>query len=148
MRGAPARVLSAAAPRASRPPTCSPVNNDGAFMKKFGPIFNSLTKLGADDSDEVAVTTAASQVDLMADLFNIIGAANYYNYAGSLTTPGCNEGINWFLMANPMYLSTAQVLDFTSVLAQEQNGAVGMSRGADNRLVQPLNGRSVYASFK
>jgi carbonic anhydrase len=127
------------------------VNNDGAFMKKFAPVFNMMNSFGADDSDDFSVNStnaAAAQFNLMTDLFNVIGTKNYYNYVGSLTTPACSEGINWFLMANPLYLSSAQVLAFTSVLAQEQNGVVGMSRGADNRLVQPLNGRPVYASFQ
>ena len=27
---------------------------------------------------------------------------NYYRYMGSLTTPNCMEGINWFLAADPV----------------------------------------------
>ena len=27
---------------------------------------------------------------------------NYYRYMGSLTTPNCQEGINWFLAASPI----------------------------------------------
>ena len=47
-------------------------------------------------------------------------------------------------MAQPLYLSPRQLLQFTSVLSTEQGG---MSRGGDNRLVQPLNGRTVSQSF-
>jgi hypothetical protein len=47
-------------------------------------------------------------------------------------------------MATPIYMSTGQLLNFTSVLATEQGGN---SRGGDNRLIQPLNGRTIRASF-
>ncbi len=118
-------------------------------MKKLLPVFPLLpanTDLGADvDETETVPATAAAQFDLMADVFAIIGKTNYYNYMGSLTTPGCNEKINWFLMANPMFLSPTQLLAFTSTLAAEQGG---VARGGDNRLIQPLNNRVVSKSFK
>jgi hypothetical protein len=115
-------------------------------MTKLEPVFSNISALGADASDEFAATASSMQFNLMTDMFSAagVGSTQYYNYQGSLTTPGCNEGINWFLMANPMYLSPRQVLAFTSVLATEQGG---MSRGADNRLIQPLNGRTVTASW-
>lgn len=47
-------------------------------------------------------------------------------------------------MAQPLYASRAQILTFTQTLAMEQGG---MGRGSDNRLIQPLNGRTVLASF-
>jgi hypothetical protein len=48
-------------------------------------------------------------------------------------------------MAQPVYLSTPQLTAFTSVLAAEQGGN---SRGGNNRMVQPLNGRQIRASFQ
>jgi hypothetical protein len=115
-------------------------------MAKVKPIFTGISGLGADDSDEFVANTTATQFNLKSDVFSssAVGTTQYYNYNGSLTTPGCNEGISWFVMANPLYLSPSQLLAFTSVLAQEQGG---MSRGADNRLIQPLNGRSILASW-
>jgi hypothetical protein len=47
-------------------------------------------------------------------------------------------------MANAMPISPLQVLAFTSKLAIQQGG---MSRGGDNRLIQPLNNRPISASF-
>ena len=46
-------------------------------------------------------------------------------------------------MANPLTLSSRQLLAFTKLLATEQGGD---SRGGDNRLIQPLNGRPIYTS--
>lgn len=54
-----------------------------------------------------------------------------YRYTGSLTTPPCTEGVNWFLMTNPVSLSADQIAAFSA--AYEGN----------NRPVQPLNGREI-----
>ena len=78
-------------------------------------------------------------------MFGIIGTSAYYRYNGSLTTPPCTEGINWINMANPLMLSSRQLLAFTQMLATEQSGT---SRGGDNRLIQKLNGRTIYTSVK
>src|SRR5262245_17262518 len=39
----------------------------------------------------------------------------YYTFAGSLTTPPCSEGVTWFVMANPMQVSQAQVARFGKI---------------------------------
>jgi carbonic anhydrase len=56
-----------------------------------------------------------------------------YRYEGSLTTPPCSEGVKWVVMKQPLLLSARQVQAFRTIL-----------RG-NNRPVQPLNGRAVYA---
>lgn len=91
-------------------------------------------------------TSANNQFSLQSEVFgaNAIGTSDYFTYNGSLTTPGCNEGITWFLMNKPMYASPKQILALTRALALDQGG---YSRGADNRLVQPLGNRSIFASF-
>ena len=78
-------------------------------------------------------------------MFGVIGTSAYYRYNGSLTTPPCTEGINWINMANPMTLSSRQLLAFTQLLATEQ---AGTSRGSDNRLIQPINSRVIYTSVE
>ena len=120
-------------------------------MGKLSPVFQQMASLGADDSDdfEVNATTyppvGTSQFNLMTDIFSVIGTSNYFTYTGSLTTPTCNEGITWFLMQNPMYAAPLQILQYTSMLAVEQNTT---SRGGNNRLVQPLYGRPIYSSVQ
>jgi carbonic anhydrase len=57
---------------------------------------------------------------------------SYFRFAGSLTTPPCSEGVTWLVMRTPVTASAAQVAAFTK--------AVGF---ANNRPVQPLNGRKV-----
>lgn len=38
--------------------------------------------------------------------------AAYYNFEGSLTTPPCSEGVNWFVMKQPVSLSAKQLKFF------------------------------------
>lgn len=42
----------------------------------------------------------------------IPSALTYYNYAGSLTTPPCTEGVDWNVFNTPMTLSKEQILTF------------------------------------
>ncbi len=52
-------------------------------------------------------------------------------YDGSLTTPGCSEGVKWNVMATPITMSADQIATFTAAYSN------------DSRPVQPLNGRTV-----
>jgi carbonic anhydrase len=54
-----------------------------------------------------------------------------YRYDGSLTTPPCTEGVEWFVLAEPIALGPEQIGAFRAVLQ------------GNNRPTQPLNGRKV-----
>ncbi|MCE4555897.1 carbonic anhydrase [Roseateles cellulosilyticus] len=58
----------------------------------------------------------------------------YYNFAGSLTTPPCSEGVNWFVLKTPVQVSAEQI------------GRFGRAYAMNARPVQPLNGRVIKAS--
>ncbi|MFQ5507857.1 MAG: carbonic anhydrase [Leptospirillia bacterium] len=55
----------------------------------------------------------------------------YWNYSGSLTTPPCSEGVNWFVMDKSIQASKAQIEQFLGVIHENA------------RPVQPYHGRSV-----
>ncbi len=55
----------------------------------------------------------------------------YYAYAGSLTTPPCREGIEWFVLARPITATAQQIAQLRSL--EHDN----------HRDPQPLNGRTV-----
>jgi carbonic anhydrase len=57
---------------------------------------------------------------------------DHYDFAGSLTTPPCTEGVRWIVMADAITASPAQIVQLRK--------AAG---GANARPVQPLNGRTI-----
>ncbi len=52
---------------------------------------------------------------------------SYYNFSGSLTTPPCSEGVNWFVMAEPIQVSKAQIEAFKAMFPM--NARPVQSRG-------------------
>jgi len=59
---------------------------------------------------------------------------DYVRYFGSLTTPPCSEGVNWFLLKTPVELSRAQLERFSGIV------------GPNNRPVQKVHERFVLRS--
>lgn len=59
-------------------------------------------------------------------------ALTHYSYEGSLTTPPCTEGVNFYILKTPVDIGKKQVADFP------------FKRNA--RPVQPLNGRKINAN--
>lgn len=57
--------------------------------------------------------------------------ADYYLYTGSLSAPPCTEGVDWYVLKQPVQLSQAQIDAFAALYPH------------DVRPVQPLNGRLV-----
>ncbi|HEY8603554.1 carbonic anhydrase family protein [Tsuneonella suprasediminis] len=79
-----------------------------------------------------AVTAGADSVEL--DLAQLAPRDQaVYRYMGSLTTPPCSEGVNWFVAATVLTASKEQIAAMTDRL------------GTSNRSLQPLNGRLVLA---
>jgi len=91
------------------------------------PLLASLwKKLPAKEGEKNELPGALNAIDLLP------AEREYYRFAGSLTTPPCSEGVTWLVVTKPMTASKEQVAAFTK--------AVGF---ANNRPVQPLNGRQV-----
>jgi carbonic anhydrase len=57
----------------------------------------------------------------------------YFHYKGSLTTPPCSEGINWYVLQNPIELQPEQIKFFTSIPGFDRT----------HRPLQPLGTRKV-----
>ena len=62
------------------------------------------------------------------------GVLDYYSYDGSLTTPPCTEGVRWIVMQSVGTVSQAQVDRLQELVG-----------GPNNRPVQPIGGRQIYA---
>eukprot|EP00092_Neocalanus_flemingeri_P037332 GFUD01040656.1.p1 GENE.GFUD01040656.1~~GFUD01040656.1.p1 ORF type:complete len:397 (+),score=114.55 GFUD01040656.1:155-1345(+) len=65
-------------------------------------------------------------------------SGSYYSYSGSLTTPGCDEVVQWLLFSTPLTISSRQIAEFRSVLDADGEPIVN-----NFRPVQPLNDRTV-----
>lgn len=59
---------------------------------------------------------------------------DYYTFAGSLTTPPCSEGVTWYVLKEPVSLSTGQVSAFAKVYPDNA------------RPIQSTNGREILES--
>lgn len=42
----------------------------------------------------------------------------YFHYRGSLTTPPCSEGVNWFVMQEPITISRSAIQDFYAIVGE------------------------------
>ncbi len=66
-------------------------------------------------------------------VFLLPAGRGYYRYTGSLTTPPCTESVLWYVLNEPLVISSAQL------------ERIAQAVGANARPVQPINGRTVYA---
>ena len=95
----------------------------GGINAALAPFWNSLPASPGESEQVKGVT-----FDLM-DL--LPRTKSTYRYIGSLTTPPCSEGVEWFVMTTPIEMSPSQIATFKAVMA------------ANNRPTQPLNGREL-----
>lgn len=59
---------------------------------------------------------------------------SFFHYSGSLTTPPCSEGVEWFVMKTPIEMSKIQILEFKKLYH------------GNNRSIQQLEERSIEIS--
>jgi carbonic anhydrase len=97
--------------------------DEGRHNTAFDPVWGSLPK---EKGVETHLTAVSVDVDQL-----LPKARTTYRYEGSLTTPPCSEGVAWLVMTTPISLSVEQIGQFTAIVK------------ANNRPVQPLNGRTV-----
>ena len=68
-------------------------------------------------------------------VFLLPSKREYFSYVGSLTEPPCTEGVEWFVLAEPLEVDSGYIRRMAEVV------------GRNSRPVQPLNGRAVLAVF-
>ncbi|KAG4035903.1 hypothetical protein PC123_g28529, partial [Phytophthora cactorum] len=125
-------------------------NADSSALLVTGVFFKAVE--GASDPWVVSVldaldhasanATVSATLAPYADLVNkAADAQGVFNYAGSLTTPGCSEIVDWWVVKKPVDVSTADLEHLQSRL----RGMQITDDGKNARPVQPLNGRVVTA---
>jgi len=65
--------------------------------------------------------------------------SGFYRYNGSLTTPSCNEIVQWTVLKKPVFIKLAHLIPFRKLLNTDDQPLV------DNfRPVQPIGSRTIY----
>ena len=96
---------------------------EGSHNGAFDPVWANLPK-------EKGIETHFEDVTVDVDAL-LPARPTTYRYDGSLTTPPCSEGVKWFVMTEPIQLSSDQIGAFTALIE------------GNNRPLQPLNDRSI-----
>jgi carbonic anhydrase len=102
----------------------------------YDKIFNNapyLTFFGSGN-------TASAQIGEINPLELLPEKKTYYTYSGSLTTPPCSEGVHWYVLTEPAYVSTTSVEIYQRILQANSRYKF------NNRPIQPLNARPVLVS--
>jgi len=106
------------------------------------PFVEAALEIGAEATyeDQAAVNVSTSIV--LKDFIDLVDMDNngpaYYYYKGSLTTPGCNEVVNWIVMENTIAISEYQMEAFRTL-----KYADGAPMVDNYRHPQPVNNRVV-----
>ncbi|XP_074038920.1 putative carbonic anhydrase 3 isoform X2 [Leptinotarsa decemlineata] len=101
--------------------------------EEIQPIFDILESIQDDLNDPKELN------DFVVKRFIPRDHAGFYRYEGSLTTPGCDEGVIWTIFTQTMPISRHQVETF------EKIRTVDHTMLKENfRSLQPLNDRTVY----
>lgn len=99
-----------------------------ADQGRENPAFHNLAEnLPSDEGD----VEPAGAVDIEALLPEDPEDADRWTYHGSLTTPPCTEGVDWFVFTDPIELSSAQIAAYKDVYPDNHSP------------VQPLDGRTL-----
>eukprot|EP00756_Hemistasia_phaeocysticola_P027540 Hpha_TRINITY_DN16123_c1_g3::TRINITY_DN16123_c1_g3_i2::g.7442::m.7442 len=108
----------------------------GVLLQAGGVDSPLLTALGLDsppaNKGDTAILT--SPIDLGGALEEQL-SGSFWRYDGSLTTPPCSETVRWHVLQTPLIISDAQRDAFKRIFPNPAN----------NRPVQPLNGRPVVS---
>ena len=89
------------------------------------PVLDPLAEQLPEPGESLAIDKKIAASELLPE------ASRIFRYEGSLTTPPCSEGVQWFVLETPIEVSAAGLAAFEAIL------------GNNSRPVQPLNGREL-----
>lgn len=103
----------------------------GVMMKvgQANPIVQGIwDNIKMTHDENIVETVAWSAPDFMPE------SKAYYHYEGSLTTPPCSEGVQWYVLQDPVEMSQEQLKAFQELYAmnarpiQDVNGRVAIGQ--------------------
>ncbi|KAE9324988.1 hypothetical protein PF008_g16985 [Phytophthora fragariae] len=104
----------------------------------LGPFLDALESVNSTDhAKNEAITVQLKSYSGMIKKPSKTGGI--YNYPGSLTTPGCDETADWWVVQTPIQISSADFARLHKDLLEYHI----TDDGNNARPVQPLNGRAV-----
>ncbi|KAE8974399.1 hypothetical protein PR003_g26987 [Phytophthora rubi] len=104
----------------------------------LGPVLDALESVNSTDhAKNEAITVQLNSYSGMIKKASKTGGI--YNYPGSLTTPGCDETADWWVVQTPIQISSADFARLHKDLLEYHI----TDDGNNARPVQPLNGRAV-----
>ena len=111
------------------------------------PLLDTILLAAPETAGEEVTAGKSSPAELFRHISGVsttrgspVRVNSFYSYTGSLTTPGCTEGVLWSVLADGGQVSGAAVTRFHGLIAQfpNYNGYPN-----NNRPLQPLNGRVI-----
>ena len=116
----------------------------GVFLDSDAPpneLLNTIiANAPAEAGEEVEVDEVRSPLELLPLRGSGVEISRYSTYAGSLTTPGCTEGVRWIVLTDTLGAS-ATAVDRLHELIADFPGYEGHEN--NNRPTQPLNDRRI-----
>jgi carbonic anhydrase len=93
-----------------------------------------LLNASTESGEEVILPGSVNAKDVLPK------SENYFTYSGSLTTPPCSEGVRWFVLKAPVFVSQEAIDHLHEVISEFANYG---GFADNNRPVRPLNGRVI-----
>ncbi len=106
----------------------------GVFLS-VGTQPNSTLQTILNNTPESGQHNADSGISIQPNSLLPKNSKQFYTYAGSLTTPPCNEGVIWYILSKPLGISKGQLSQLKAL--NQTNEAYP----DNNRLLQNLNSR-------
>lgn len=110
----------------------------GVFIREGDPN-PELSKIWARLPKKPCDETEVKEFDLRGVLPKSLAS---YRYAGSLTTPTCDQGVQWNVLASAITLSSRQIDELQKIFSGK------LFPDGNRRPVQPLNGRVVVTDVQ
>ena len=99
------------------------------------PVIETILRNAPLEEGRIELRGSVNAIDVLPQFDR-----RYYTYSGSLTTPPCSEGVRWFMLREPVFVSQAAINHLHLVIAHFP-GYDGFPN--NNRPVRPLNGRVI-----